>query len=274
MTPRLLFNVVIVSGLASFCLPAALAQAELSEWDRGVAVSLKEQPDMRVYLWFYEWHMFGAMRPGQHTNGTWKNQVTVRDDRLTAAIKSENPGLSLNIRAVADGAELTLHVTNESDREWSHLASIIACFNPGPQATRNRQFANTNSWFHSADGLKPLAIKAPREIHYNHALRKAINAQADDGKFAWSSKWPASEVDAIDGLIIRESTDGTWVTGIAWNRFLSAQGHNPWECMHLSAHVGPLKPQQTRTVTGRIWLFQGNRIDLLSRYRQWKSRQE
>jgi hypothetical protein len=275
MNSRLQSNIVaVVVGVACSALPATgLAQTKLSQWDRGVSVDSTEQSDMRVYLWFYEWHMFGAMKPGQHTNGTWKNHVSVRDDRLAAEIESENPGLSLDMRAVDDGAELILHVTNEQNRPWPQLASIIACFNPGPQATRNRQFANTNSWFHSADGLKQLAIKAPREIHYNHALRKAINAQADDGKFVWSSKWPASEVDAIDGLIIRESTHGTWVTGIAWDRFLSAQGHNPWECMHLSAHVGPLEPRQTRTVTGRIWLFRGNRNDLLSRYRQWKAGQ-
>ena len=72
---------------------------------------------------------------------------------------------------------------------------------------------------------------------------------------------------------IRESTDATWVTGIAWNRFLSAQGHNPWECMHLSARVGPLEPLQTRRVMGRIWLLKGNKDDLLSRYQQWKSQQ-
>ncbi len=216
--------------------------------------------------------MFGAMKPGQHTNGTWKNRVIVHDDHMATEIQSENPGLSLDMRAVADGAELTLQVTNQSDRTWPQLASMIACFNPGPRATQNRQFTNTNSWFHSADGLKPPAIKAPREIHYNTKLRKAIDAQADDEKFVWSSKWPTSEVDAIDGLIIRESTDATWVTGIAWNRFLSAQGHNPWECMHLSAHVGILKPRQTRTVAGRIWLFKGNRNDLLFRYQEWKSR--
>ena len=275
MESRLAFILVaIVSSVAFSTLSrSALAQTRLSPWDRGVSVDSTEQLDMRVYLWFYEWHMFGAVKPGQHTNGTWKNRVNVRDDRSAATIQSDNPGLSLDIRAVADGADLMLQVTNESDRPWPTLASIIACFNPGPQATRNRQFANTNSWFHSADGLKPLAIEAPREIHYNSDLRQAIDAQADNGKFAWSSKWPASEVDAIDGLIIRESTDGNWVTGIAWNRFLSAQGHNPWECMHLSAHVGPLEPREARTVAGRIWLFRGNRNDLLSRYQDWKTRQ-
>lgn len=258
---------LVIGGLSE----SASAQTRLSEWERGVSVDSQGQPDMRVYLWFYEWHMFGAVLPGQHTKGTWENEVHVERGGLAATIESANPGLSASVRAVADGAELNLRVTNESDREWPPLASIIACFNPGPKATRNRQFVNTKSWFHAADGLQPLAMRAPREIHYNSTLREAINQQSTDGKFVWSNKWPASDVDAVDGLIIRESGDGNWVTGIAWNRFLSAQGHNPWECMHLSAHLGPLKPQQTRVVPGRIWLFKGDREELLSRYQRWKA---
>jgi len=259
--------------LAASFAPPLFAQIRLSRWDRGISVDSTTQEEMRAYLWFYEWHMFGAFERGQHTNGTWENRIHVTEAGQAATVVSRKyPGLSLEMNAVVDGAVLKMRVTNRSGRRWPELASIIACFNPGPQATRNRQLANTNSWFHAADGLTPLAIKAPREIHYNRSFRKAIDAQADrDGKFVWSSKWPASEVDAIDGLIIRESTDGQWVTGIAWSRFLSAQGHNPWECMHLSAHVGPLDEGKTRLVEGRIWLFRGDKDELLGRYKSWKA---
>ena len=68
--------------------------------------------------------------------------------------------------------------------------------------------------------------------------------------------------------MIRESTDGKWVTGIAWERFVSVQGHNPWQCMHLSINVGPLPRGDERKVRGKIYLFQGSKEDLLSRYRE------
>ena len=103
--------------------------------------------------------------------------------------------------------------------------------------------------------------------HYNHKLRAEIDAAADnDGRYAWTAKWPKSQVDAIEGLIIRESTDNRWVTAIAWERFLSAQGHNPWECMHLSIHVGALARNETRVVRGKIYLFEGSKDDALSRF--------
>ena len=248
---------------------------KLSPWDRGLSVDSIAQQDMRVYLWFYEWHMFDAVTRGQHTRGAWENRVTVSDDRSRGKIVSQNPGISVEMKAVDDGAEMLLTVTNRSDHDWPALASMIACFNPGPAPTRNRQFANTNTFFNSAAGLKPLKMKAPREIHYNHRLRKAIDAEADeDGKYVWSSKWPKSDVDAVDGLIIRESTDGRWVTGIAWERFLSAQGHNPWECMHLSIHVGPLAKGETRKVRGRIYLFRGDKEELFKRYEKEFGRNE
>lgn len=137
---------------------------------------------------------------------------------------------------------------------------MVACFNPGPEKTRNRQFANTKTWFNSANGLKRLAGKAPREIHYNHALRELIAKEADaNGRYAWSEKWPKSTVDAVDGLIIREATDEGWVTGISWDRFLATQGHNPWECMHLSVRVGPLKRGETRSVKGRSFCLRAQR---------------
>jgi hypothetical protein len=250
---------------------SAFPDIRLSEWERGVSVDSTRQPEMRVYIWFYEWHMFDAVTPGQHTRGNWTNRAEVTP--LKARLVNGNPGVELDVKALDDGAELKLTVTNRSKHDWPELASMVACFNPGPEKTRNRQFANTKTWFHSADGLKPLAGKAPREIHYNHALRKLIDKQADaEGRYSWSSKWPRS--DAVDGLIIRESTDGRWVTGIAWDPFLAAQGHNPWECMHLSVRVGPLKRGETRTVKGRVYLFEGKKEDLLKRHQKEQKRED
>ncbi len=269
---RMRLSVIIIFIFASLCFSRVNAVAEdsnmrLVPWERGVSVQPLSAPDMKVYLWFYEWQMFDAVNQGQHTRGAWKNRITMGKDGKLATVESSNPGITLEFTPVQDGADMKLTIANRSRHAWPQLASIIACFNPGPAATRNRQFANTNTWFHTANGLQRLALRAPREIHYNHKLRAKIDAAANnDGRYAWSEKWPKSQVDAIDGLIIRESTDKRWVTAIAWERFLSAQGHNPWECMHLSIHVGPLARNETRVVRGKIYLFEGSKDDALARY--------
>ena len=55
-----------------------------------------------------------------------------------------------------------------------------------------------------------------------------------------------------------------WPTAL----YLSAQGHNPWNCMHLSIKVGPLKQGQRRTINGKIYLFEGSREDCLQAFRR------
>lgn len=236
----------------------------LSEWSRGIAVSAPGEEGMSVYLWFYEWNMFDAVEPGQHTQGTTKHRRYVSDDGRTARIVSPG-GLELKATAEREAVNLALTVTNRSNHDWPKLAAIIPCFNPGPAETRNRQFANTKTYFLTANGLKKTVA---REIHFNHKLRAAVDeAATPEGRYHWSHKWPKSDVDATAGLILRESTDGRWVTGIAWDDFLSVQAHNPWECMHLSIRVGPLKRGQEKTIRGRIYLFEGTKEDLLKRYR-------
>lgn len=240
----------------------------IREWERGVLVESVDKPEMKMYLWFYEWHMFDAVQPGQHTRGNWTNQTKLARDGRSASVNSGNEGITLEVQAAKDGADLILRVTNRSEHDWPELATLVACFNPGPTETRNQQFANTKTWFPGPDGLVPLKMQYPREIHYNHALRESIDRAADDGKFVWSDKWPTSKVDAFGGLIIREATDANWSTGIAWDRYLSCQGHNPWECMHLGVHVGPLKQGASRQIRGRIYLLPARKESVLKTYRR------
>ena len=81
---------------------------------------------------------------------------------------------------------------------------------------------------------------------------------------AWSTR--PSLGDASIALLSEQPTDGKWVCGIAWQEFLSAQGHNPWECMHLSIRIGPLASGESKTIRGKIYLFEGNKDKLLQRY--------
>jgi len=243
---------------------------KLWEWGKGIAVESMQAERMTVYLWFYEWNMFDARAKGQHTRGSHDGKRTVSPDGRTAVIDTSD--MQLTARAVDDGAELTLEITNRTGHTWPEVAGIIPCFNPGapshrakqyPKAMLNARFDNTNTWYAGKNLLKKLI---GRDIHFNARLRKQVDRKAKGGRFVFSDKWPTSPDDAHAGLIVRESNDGRWVTGIAWERFLSAQGHNPWSCMHLGVNVGPLKPKESRTIRGRIYLFPGTRNDAFERF--------
>ena len=109
----------------------------------------------------------------------------------------------------------------------------------------------------------------PRAIHFNHECRSAVMSwkrEKGSGRFVFDEKWPTSERDAFAGIMIRESTEGRYVMGIGWESFLSAQGHNPWNCMHLSVRVGPLEVGEEREIRGRMYLFEGSKVDCLNAF--------
>ena len=75
---RMRLTAIII--FASMCFARVDVVAEdsnmrLVPWERGVSVQPIGTPDMKVYLWFYEWHMFDAVNRGQHTRGAWKNRI-------------------------------------------------------------------------------------------------------------------------------------------------------------------------------------------------------
>lgn len=217
-----------------------------------------------AYLWFYEWHLFDAVDKGEHTAGSWDWSWRVSGDG--SAAEMDVGWLRLCADATGDGADLSLEITNTSDHAWPSIAAIIPCFNPGdPEqpSQRNTLFldeAHTLTYFRGEDGLDPIAGAVPRDIHFNHACRPDIaswDKEEEGDAFVFGRKWPTSDRDAYAGILIRESCDGRYVMGIAWESFLSAQGHNPWNCMHLSVRVGPLAQGECRTIRGRLYLMEG-----------------
>lgn len=251
---------------------AAVPTPVLFEWERGFGLRIPGEPEADMFFWIYEWNMFDAMQPGQNTHGTYKLERRINPAASESEVTSAS--LQLKMRAVADGAELELRVTNRTDATWPEVAGILPCWNPGQQTGShpsvplplNRNFSDpwrSRTFFVSSGGLTPLTSRA---LHFNVAYRAAAERRSDGGRFAFSQKWPTSGDDAVAGLLVRESEDGRWVTGVAWADFLSVQGHNPWSCLHACARIGALKPDESRTVRGRLYLFRGTKEDCLARF--------
>jgi hypothetical protein len=256
--------------------PALWAQGrfKLSEWQKGIRFESPAQKDMAVFLWFYEWNMFDAIRRGAHTNGTWDLPRQFSADGREAVIRSYM--MRLTAKATSDGADLALEVTNHTDNAWAEVAGVIPCFNPGRKAgTTDAQpdpgnpvfgdLGKNKTWFLSPDGLTSMENRA---IHFNGRIRPSIDKIAAKGPLPFSDKWPTSPSNAAAGIILRESDDEKWITAIAWEDFLSVQAHNPWHCMHLCVRVGPLEVGRTKTIRGKVYLFRGTKEDCLKRFQR------
>lgn len=248
---------------------------KLTKWERGVKLESRSDKAGFAYLWFYEWHLFGAVENAEHTQGSHAWNWVIDPEGTLARMDAD--WLKMRVKAAENGADMSLEISNTTDYDWPEIAAIIPCFNPGNprnQAQQNPIFLDSrhkHTYFLGKSGLELIRGAAPREIHFNQAFHEKImgwKKERDDGRFVFSGKWPTSERDAYAGLLIRESEDRKWVMGIAWESFISAQGHNPWKCMHLSIRVGPLKKGETKTIRGKMYLFKGSKEDCLRCFEQ------
>ncbi len=245
----------------------------LKRWERGLRLESRSDPDLFAFFWFYEWYLFDAVQKGEHTAGKYDWQWRVDDSWATAQMTAD--WLKLVAHATANGARLSLTIANRTDHDWPPIAALIPCVNQGdPRKPKERNPVfldedHTHTYFLGMKGLEPTAGRFPREIHFNHECRAAVESwdrEKEDGRFVFDEKWPVSDRDAFAGIMIRESSDRRYVLGVAWDSFLSAQGHNPWNCMHLSVKIGPLAMGETRTIQGRMYLFEGSKADCLNAF--------
>ncbi len=260
------------------CSDSKTESMKLSIWDRGIKVTSSADKDTFAYLWFYEWSLFDAVREGEHKSGVSDWVWTVDPEGKSAYTQSG--WFTFKAEATLDGANLELQVTNNTERAWPDIAAIIPCFNPGfdgpkkTDAIPNPNFFDDDyqrTYFLGRNGLELLSGAYPREIHFNQRLLPSVQSwekERDDEQFVWYHKWPTSERDAYEGLVVRESEDRTQTMAIAWDSFLTVQGHNPWKCMHLSVGLGPLMPGETKTIRGKIYLIEGSKEDCFARYKQ------
>ncbi len=102
-----------------------------------------------------------------------------------------------------------------------------------------------------------------------------------DGRFIRSSDSPAEQGspisypcpdDPADDVICLESADGEHVLGIGWDvrpqHFLS---NSALSCIHTEPHLEPLEPGAEQEVHGSLYCMNGDRNDLLARFRaDWR----
>lgn len=279
--------------------------ATLSEFDQGIALTSAANPDQVMYYWIFEGAQFDAMEKnedmtnytpgrGKRRLGHWRayasqfRKVTISEDGKKAIVKIQNakdPAIDMlwTFTATAGGAEIELKVKNVSSYDWPEMASFHPCFHPGVFSTNhekliaegkteqkvkpNRQFVNRNTWFLTEKGLTKLDGGLQ---HSSTALEKQHETARKEKK----QKKPIVKPSATDGFLVRVSNDGKWVTGVAWNDFRALSAHHPYRCMHNYIRVGPLKQGETKTLKGRLYLFEGTKEDCLQRYRKEFKQQE
>ncbi|NQT93747.1 MAG: hypothetical protein HQ559_13385 [Lentisphaerae bacterium] len=72
---------------------------------------------------------------------------------------------------------------------------------------------------------------------------------------------------ADHGLVLRESADGKWASGMYWERTAYVSNRHPADCLHSSVEFGPLQADGSRILRGKYYLIEGSKDELLTRWR-------
>ncbi|MHC4631324.1 MAG: hypothetical protein ACYS9C_08620, partial [Planctomycetota bacterium] len=176
----------------------------LAKWKKGIAVQSLADRRAFIYLRFYEWNLFDAVKPGEHTAGKDEWPWLVSSDGRTAVMTSKS--MQMTAEARNDGVVLNLMVTNVSDHDWPETASIIPCLSPDyarsgvPVNPRFYDEGHERTYFVDINGLELLK---DREIHFRDSFRDQIINRSSDKKGTFetfSQKWPTSDRNAVSGL--------------------------------------------------------------------------
>lgn len=74
--------------------------------------------------------------------------------------------------------------------------------------------------------------------------------------------------DPVDnGLATRQNKEGTWISGIFWEKTSHITDHHPADCLHSIINVGNIPPYSKRAIRGKIYWFEGTKADLLDKWR-------
>jgi hypothetical protein len=71
---------------------------------------------------------------------------------------------------------------------------------------------------------------------------------------------------ADNGLIIRESKNRQWASGMYWERTAYLANRFPADCLHSAVEFGPLQAGKSRTVKGKFYLMEANKEELLNHW--------
>jgi YD repeat-containing protein len=200
-------------------------------------------------------------------------------DALWITGKDSSAHWELEMTAVPDGAILKLTVTNTGTEPWKDICAAISCFSPRyPNGSTNyarpigqergrSPFADRDNRDHTYALNKKgeLQLLTPMGAAFaSPAVEAAVKADANWLSTWWNESYPPAKWYPSTGLLIRYDQTSGWVMALYWDDWVHLKTHDLFDCLHVDPRFGALKPGESKTLHGRLYLYQGSPARVLS----------
>ena len=266
---------LVMMGLA--CLPGGRAWAQ----ERALSLSWRNEmltirgahlPGGELSVWYLE----AFCRPGS-TDRDWKDTVIPHKTRL---VEASADGRLIRLRSVLDDG---VTVDHEIRAEYNEVDFRVVATNPTTKESqahwaqpciRVDKFTGTKP-VHGSEAYLPSCF-----IFANDKLvRMPTEPWATQARYTPGQVWcpadvsrndvnprPLSSIVPSNGLIGCFSADGKQIMATAWEPYQELfQG--VIVCLHSDFRIGGLKPGESKTIRGKIYLMPADIDGLLARYR-------
>ena len=245
-------------------------------WDQNIlTVHGDHLPDGKVQVWYLE----AYCRPGARDQPWDKTTI----GHTTELLKASADGKQLQLRctlkdgvtvlhkitASSDEVDFQLSATNPTDKtseaHWAQPCIRVGAFTGTGAATTEDKYAYIKRSFVFQDG-KQSFMPTPGW---------STQAQYTPGQVWIPKQVPRADANprphhphvTDNGLIGCVSADKKWVLATAWAPYQELfQG--VIRCLHSDFRIGGLKPGQSKTVRGKLYILPNNTDALLKRYHQ------
>ncbi len=259
---------VLVGLMASAPAVAAEPSPFKLQWkDNLLTVSGQDLPGGDLAIWYLE----AYCRPGS-TDRDWGQTVISHKTELISAsddgqrirlkcLLKDGVVVEHDIQAVSDGVQFGVVAKNPTDKEseahWAQPCIRVGNFTGRKQTDYldkcfvfldgKLERLPTRDWATKAR-YTPGQVWAPKSVNRND-----VNPR------------PLSPLVPSNGLIGCFSADESWIMASAWEPYQELfQG--VIVCVHSDFRIGGLKPSESKTIRGKVYLLKGGVEDLVKRY--------
>jgi hypothetical protein len=261
-------SVLVALGASSSPAPFTLT------WeDNLLSISRTDLPGKRLDVWYIE----AFCRADAH-EADWGDTVIPHKTEL---VRRDPSGAELELRSIlADGVIAEHRITAESEAVrftvrlqnptdtpseavWAQPCIRVGDFTGLGDPDNSRTYDYLAKSFVFLDGQLRFMPTSPWNTEARYTPGQVWRAPEVPGKDV--NPRPLNPKATSNGLIGCISKDERWIMATAWEPY-----HELFQgvitCLHSDFHIGGLKPGETKEVRGVIYLFEGDREELLRQY--------